>query len=310
MIEVLYRASSGNTYNLKLKNKMRLKTANFHKYGWTRDVSALRFGELLNRFTKDPQIYAATLMFVSGYDANRDAVRELHEDFERDIIMQTPGRLIWGDCYIDCYAISSSTEPDENHLWAKNDVEFYCPNPFWIQEKSISIEPSSGSEHHNAYEKRYAFAHFYMYPYYYATEITKSTLALGYYGFSDLRIVAYGPFSALYLNIGGNVYNVQYSCAEGEHMVIDTRQSGIYKGQAYVMTAGGQKINVFDYRNPLYSLYAKVPPAEHVSIDYTRTYGVDLTFYMERSEPIGGTGNDYGAILAQDGAAITAKLGE
>ena len=309
MIQVLYQASSGNVYNLKFKRKMRLKTANFHKYGWTRDVSALRFGELLNRFTKDPQVYQATLMFVAGYDANREAVRALHEDFERDIIMQTPGRIIWGDCYIDCYVISSSTYPAENNLWATNDIDIYCPNPFWIQEKSISISPSSGGEI-DYYTKRYAYTTWYMYPYSYAAEATKSTLALGYYGFSDVRIVAHGPFSAMYLSIGGNVYNVQYSCAEGEYMVVDTRQNGIYKGQAYVVTAGGQKVNVFDYRNPLYSLYEKVPPADHVSIDYSRTYGVDITFYMERSEPIGSGADDYAAILAQDGAAITAKMGE
>lgn len=307
MIEVLYRASSGNTYNLKMKRKMRLKTANFHKYGWTRDVSARRYGEILNRFTKDPQIYAATLMFVSGYEANREAIDELHADFERDIINQTPGRLIWGDCYIDCYAISSSTEPDANGLWAKNDVEFYCPYPFWIQEKSVSILPLDEEEEADSTVKNYAPG--YAYSYSYGARSIKVVTTLDYFGRSDFRMVAYGPFADLYVDIGGNVYNVNYPVAAGEYMVVDSRQSGLYKGQAYVVRANGEYINVFDYRNPLYSLFAKVPPGT-ISIMYPRTYGIDLTFFMERSEPIGGGSDDYAAILAQDGAAITAKMGD
>ena len=308
MINVKYQASSGNVYNLKMKQKMRLKTANFHKYGWTRDVSARRYGELVNRFTKEPQVYQATLMFVAGYDANREAVDALHADFERDINMQTPGRIVWGDCYIGCYITSSSTEPADNNLWTKNDIEIYCPYPFWIQEKEISLLPISDEEEVDPRVKSYETGK-YQYWYSYGARAIKEVIAIDYFGYSDFKLIAYGPFSNVYVTVGPNVYNVNYPAAEGEYMVIDSRQTGIYKGQAYLVKANGEKVNVFDYRNPLYSLYEKIAPGA-VTIAYPRTYGIDLTLYMERSEPISTGGDDYAAILAQDGAAITAKMGE
>lgn len=279
-VNVQYIASSGNIYNLKTDGELKIKNANFHNYDWTPDVVQNRFGTSVSRFTREAITYAVTLYFYGSYAMCKSHIEAMHADFERDKINLSPGRLVWGDCYIDCYATSSSTYPGDGNAWVVNEVEFYCPYPFWIQEQSISIQPIGASPVGDR-EKKYNYQYYYAY----GANQTSTTVNLDYYSDCDFRMVAYGSFSALYVTISGNVYNVQYPAAAAEYMVIDSRQNGIYKGQAYLVGNNGAITNVFDYRNPEYSLYEKIP-AGTITIDYPRTYGLDITFFMERSEPI------------------------
>lgn len=279
-VNITYIASSGNEYNLKAENELRIKEANFHNYEWEIEASENRFGVSIDRFAKAPVIYPVTLMFMGTYDQNRANIEALHSDFERDILTQSPGRLVWGKCYIECYARGSSTYPDENNVWTRNEVEFYCPYPFWIQESFISI-PALGQVPLTQGEKKYS----YQYDYAYAPGGNDVYVDLGFYGASDFRLVAYGPFGSLFVTMGGNVYNVAYSADPGDAIVIDTRRHGVQKGEVYHVNPIGDKTNLFDYRNPLYPLFASIP-AGPFQISYSRDYGIDLTLYHERSEPI------------------------
>ena len=49
-------------------------------------------------------------------------------------------------------------------------------------------------------------------------------------------------------------------------------------------TAGGQKINAFDLRNKEESVFEQIPPGK-LALDWSGTFGFDLTLYEERSEP-------------------------
>ena len=68
-------------------------------------------------------------------------------------------------------------------------------------------------------------------------------------------------------------------------MTIDSRQKGRLKGEAYLVKEDGTRVNVFDYRAPECRLFKKVPPGR-LTIDYSRQHGIDLTVFLERSEPI------------------------
>lgn len=278
---VKYVASSGNEYNLKADG-LKVKEANFHKYEWAMDVSEYRFGVTVDRWRKEAITYATTLMFVGTYAENLALITALHADFERDIITNKPGRLIWGGCYIETFARASSTYPDETNLWTRNEVEFYCPYPFWIQEKSIQILPID-REATDDRDKGYSYQYWYQY----AKNKTITTVDLNYYAETDFKMVAYGPFASLYVTISDNVYNVNYAADAAEYMVIDTRRHGDQRGQAYLVRNNGTRVNVFDYRNPNRPLFQKVPPGTIV-INYPRQHGIDLTFFMERSEPVRG----------------------
>lgn len=309
MINIAYLASSGNSYNLQLSRMVRIKEANFHEYEWEYDGYELRYGSAITRFIKSAVEYEAKLYFYGSRINRREQIEALHADFERDITAQTPGRLIWGDCYIDVYAMKSSTYAGGNDLITENDVTFFCPYPFWIQEKKVSVVAIDQESLITETDKAYTDVK-YGYPYSYTIKPTSTWLSLDYYADCDFRLIAYGPFSTLYVTIGGNVYNIDYAADASEYIVIDNRAVGNLKGQAYLVRANGEKVNVFDYRNPLYSLFEKIK-AGNITISYSRTYGIDLTLFMERSEPVGsGTTDDYATILNDEGAALLAKLGD
>lgn len=303
MTTVYYVASSGNTYRLYIKKMVRISSANFHEYAWTYDATELQYGANIDRFRKEVATYEIELVFSGSIESRRTQITSMHNDFDRDIVNQSPGRIVWGDCYLDGYVIESSTAPfDGMHIWTTNKIIFMAPKPFWIQEASYTYPAISGSV--ISTDKQYTDTA-YGYSYSYAVGSGPISVTLDYYSDYDFQIVAYGPFSGLYVTMGGNVYNVDYPVVSGEYMVIDSRQNGNMKGQAYVVDASGNKTNVFNYRNPYYSLYEKVP-AGSIVIQYSRAYKLDVTFFMERSEPVVGNENsNYATLLDSEGDTLT-----
>lgn len=304
MTNIFYIGSSGNVYQLRVDRMVRIHEANFHDYEWKYEISELQYGANIDRFRKDVAEYEFELVFTGSKGSRQIQIDALHADFERDIVNQTPGRIVWGDCYIDGYAVASVTEPfDGVHVWTRNTIKFMCPYPFWIQEKTYSYTPVSPDLRET--DKEYTDVH-YGYPYSYVLGGGGMSIDLDYYAGCDFKLTAFGAFSELYVTMGGNIYNVNYPVDSASYMVIDSRQTGNMKGEAYVMT-GGNKVNVFDFRNPYHSLFAKIP-AGIITIQYPRTYGIDLTLFMERSEPvIGDAANNYAALLERDGNILTVQ---
>lgn len=139
MIKLQYVASSGNIYDLN-SNGILTREANFHSWAWQASGVALQYGQRLVQFTRDAVTYTADLV-LKGPKPQRQAILEaLHEDMERDVRLQTPGRLIWQSWYIPCYAVESTTEPQANRT--DNTVGFFCPRPFWVRERAVHFEKS------------------------------------------------------------------------------------------------------------------------------------------------------------------------
>ena len=148
---VVYEDSRGNSFDLMVKDTMRIKTASFHEYEWTKEVTDKRFGERLRAWGKDAKQYPVTILFEGS---NREELlNTFHDALEYDLINMSPGTLHWNDYYIECYGISSKTYPDSNDkLATANDVVFYCPSPWWktvFFNATISPEDSSGEVNEN-----------------------------------------------------------------------------------------------------------------------------------------------------------------
>ena len=278
-VKVTYTGSSGNTYNLKVKERLRLKKANFHKYSWTMDTTKQQYGVTVDGFRRDPIFYDASLIFTGSYEENKELLEALHADFERDILTEKEGKLTWGDYSIGMFVTSSSTYPIDNEE-TQNDISIYCPYPFWSKEKTITIYTYTPTILDT--DKKYN----YQYSYSYASSQERIVhFNTGHYAESNFRIMAYGPFSELNVEINDDVKRVVYAVSAGEYMVIDSRTNGQYKGSAYVVKSDGSIVNVFDYRAPGYQLFKKVAPGI-IDIDYSRAHGIDFTVFLERSEPI------------------------
>lgn len=280
-IDVIYEASSGNRYNLKT-DPLLIGVGNFHNYVWDKEVTALRYGERVESWKKNAQTYATTFWMVGTESQNRLVLQNLHNDFERDIFSKKPGKIIWNQDYIECYIIESSTYPHENRQWTVNEVNIYCPSPFWISEQVISIQPiiddgSSEGQEYLDYPFEYTFDY---------TWVTSTVvpIEIDHYADSSFKLVIFGPASSPSILIGDNTYSVNVSVLEGEYLTIDSRDTADRDRQVYLTRNNGSIQNVFDLRNPNYQILKRIPPGKF-DVVYPRTYGIDLHIYKERSEP-------------------------
>ena len=278
MINVIYESSNGKRFDLKA-DPIKIKNANFHNYAWTREIVSMRYGERVQHFSKDPQEYETTLYLRGSLSQVRRTLYELHNEFESDIVNQTPGKIWWHNSYIPCFITASSTYPHENDVWVCNEITIYCPSPFWIEEKSFSFFPIEEQTSYPYLDFNVDFSYDFSYK-------PRAVLPIetGHYAPSSFRMIIHGPCSNPNIVVGGNVYNVNVTIPTGGYLVIDSRQETQIGHQVYLVNENGEISNVFDNRNPDYPILERIPGGT-VDLTYPRTYGIDLTLYLERSEP-------------------------
>jgi hypothetical protein len=284
MPKVYFQSSNGTKFDLKAFTGCKMQEANFHKYSWGRASTQKQFGEVLDRFTKDAQLYSAKIIFRGSVEDRREQVEKFHFETERDITQMKFGRIYWGSDYIECFVIDSDTHPGTSPYETENEVTFYCPYPFWIEEQVIDVRPSEESIISTDKGYRVEDNLGYPYPYSYATAPNTSHFYIDHYAPSDFKLIAYGPFYEMYVNIAGNVYNVNYPVRANQYLTIDSRQSTPADKKCFVTSESGIETNVFDYRNPNYPLFKQIPGGSNL-ISYIRDYGLELTIFKERSEP-------------------------
>lgn len=273
-VNLRYVASSGRSYNLRSDTLRLGRGTNFHKWKWIATAVALKLGARVTAFKKDPAVYEAELALFGTSESKQKLLDDLHDDFELDIRNLTPGRLIWNDYYIECFATESSTEPDDSNMIVDNTVSFYCPYPFWIKEESRTFKPRTGSIEESFLDYPYDF------PYDFYSGISGSeTWATGFPFKSDFKMTIFGPAANPRILINGHAYQVFDVIEASEYVVIDSKPGTVEK-----TTATGQKINIFDLRNKEESVFEELPPGA-LQISWTGTFGFDLTLYEERSEP-------------------------
>lgn len=132
---IKYRASSRNEYSLYAE-KMRATEGSFHKYSWKPDSKQAKLGEILKDFTKEAQSYDITLQFRGELPERKALLDRLRNDFENDVVTKKPGRMYFGDYWIDGYCVESETGVSKiKNTWSQNDIIFYCPYPFGAAKK-------------------------------------------------------------------------------------------------------------------------------------------------------------------------------
>lgn len=179
----------------------------------------------------------------------------------------TPGVIIWGDYYINCYITSSSTYPDENiDRWTDNDILIYCPYPFWIKEQDWRYEILSGSSVQSDYlDYKMDF------PY----EFTSNT-SIAKYLINDsqnpvnFKMIIHGKCSNPMIQIGGHTYQVNTTVGENEYLVIDSKNNTIQRVLMY-----GTKVNEFNNRYKRESVFEKIRPGK-MSVVWSGSFALDI----------------------------------
>lgn len=281
MIEIKYRCSNGNEYNL-IGDRMRVTNGNFHKYSWNKNVVESANGDILKGFSKEAITYSITINFRGRLEERKKLLDDLTNDFEYDITTKKPGKIIYGEYYIECYVIESETNISEiKNNWSQKVLKIYCPKAYWISEQHITIPAISKIQTMAVNNtKKYP----YTYPYRYADVYKNTKVNIDHYAESDFRMIAYGPTANVNVSINGHKYHVDYPIESGEHMVIDSRDYLPPNERIYLVKSNGEKINVFNYRDPEHSVFQKIAPG-YATIYYNQSYGIDLTIFKERSEP-------------------------
>ena len=272
-VNLQYKASSGNVYNLKADG-IRTKEANYHAWSWGVNGTTLQFGNRISDFTRKPAQYETRLILSGSYAQRKQMLETLHDDFELDVRNKTPGRVIWGDYYLDCYVTDSSTFPDENSVWTDNDVVFYAPYPFWIKEDTRTFMPQDapGTQEFLDYEFDYNYDYFYGNP---GIAIWQNDFPFS----SEFKMTVYGPVSDPRVLVNGYPYQFFDTLEGTEYVVIDSRSNTITK-----YLANGTHISIFDLRNKSESIFQQMPSGT-LTFNWSGAFGFDLTLYEERSEP-------------------------
>lgn len=269
-----YVASSGREYNLRSETLRTRRGASFHAWKYDPSAVALQYGERVTAFTKDAATYEATLTLFGTEEEKLALLDQMHDDFELDMRNVTPGRLIWNDYYIECFASESETDPDDSNFLVDNKVSFYCPSPFWVREKTRHFYSRAGDTQESFLDYPYD------YPYDYFSGVSGAESWPTEIPFeSDFLMTIFGPCTDPRILINGHAYQILDTLEQSERVTIDSKQGTIVK-----TLANGRTENAFDLRNKSESVFDKFP-AGTLQISWPGTFGFDLTLFEERSEP-------------------------
>lgn len=215
-----------------------------------------------------------------GQKNARNLINELTDIFEVDVINGVSGKLYIDDWHLPCFIYSSEKDRWETDKLISCIYGVVTDHPVWIHEQSISIPPLTTAAVSNDKVKSYPYGYTYGYP----ASKTATRINIDHYAESDFKMIIYGPAVDININIAGHPYCVHYQVQAGEYLTIDSRDTQPADRRVYLTKSNGDKVNVFNYRDSVYSVLKKIPPGE-ITIDYNRLYGIDLTIYIERSEP-------------------------
>lgn len=272
MVNITYTASSGHVYDLQATILQR--EANYHIWEWLPVVTDLQYGAKVSAFGRGPAVYTTQLVFRGPHNQRKALIDALHEDFELDVRTLRPGRITWGEYYIDCFISSSSTHPDDEHLWTDNDISIYCPRPFWVKEDRRTFVPQEtpGAQTFLDYEFDYEYDYFYGNP----------GIAIWQTGNpfkSDFQLIIFGPVIDPRILINGYPYQVFDTLEGTDRLTIDSRKNTVIK-----TLSNGTEVNDFDSRNKTESVFEQIPGGT-LTLNWSGAFGFDLVLYEERSEP-------------------------
>lgn len=211
-------------------------------------------------------------------DSARIAMNKLTDHFNVDVIASVPGRLYIDDWYMNCYIYAR-----EAGRWETDRIISCCYKVIsdtlsWTTEKHLEFLPQT-SQSTGEDLKTYPYAYSYTYP----DEPQPQYIDNDHYDTADFQMIVFGERSRTYITIGDHLYHVEYPIEKGEYMVIDSRDTAKTGERVYLARNNGERVNLFDYRDPNQSIFARIPAGKSI-IDVDGA-GVNITLYQKRSEP-------------------------
>lgn len=202
------------------------------------------------------------------------AADRVYSVFDYDVLHNTDGRLYTDTgFYLPCRILASSKSDWMTGIpYMFQEFTAVSTVGVWIGpvQKSFTTALETVSD---------GLDHPYDYPYDYAPSGTGTVFwSMDAVTDSDFQMLIYGPCVDPTVLINGQPHTVYTTLQESEYMMIDSRDHTVVK-----VTRTGTRINAYDDRSKVYSVFAKIPP--DAVITWNGSFSFDITAFVERSEP-------------------------
>ena len=228
---IRYINSEGKEYKF-YDARVRATSGNFHKHAWTPETSKRKIGETVQGFEKDAAEYEITFTVRGALEDRKTFLDEMQDAFETDVLLERPGRIYFGDYYIDGFVTSSETKTSDIAVYySQNKVKLYCPRPIWTKENPYTFHSYGVSSSDN---KRYPGR----YPHRYANGMNNTYIQNHHFTDANFTLVIYGPVVNPQVIIGDKSYLVNIVLEQGERLEIDSRTRTVTK-----ISKNGEQVN-------------------------------------------------------------------
>ena len=209
---IRYINSEGKEYKF-YDARVRATSGNFHKHAWTPETSKRKIGEIVQGFEKDAAEYEITFTVRGALEDRKTFLDEMQDAFETDVLLERPGRIYFGDYYIDGFVTSSETKTSDIAVYySQNKVKLYCPRPIWTKENPYTFYSYGASSSDN---KRYPGR----YPFRYANGMNNTHVQNPHFTDANFTLVIYGPVVNPQVIIGDKSYLVNIVLEQGDRLV-------------------------------------------------------------------------------------------
>ena len=280
MSTCIYTNSAGASFNLLDFQNVKLKDAQLHKYSWNAEAVKYKFGELLQTFTKDAQVFSAKFKVFGSAAERREKLNTFHDATEHDIMLTQPGTLTVDGYTIECYVIESdTTAPENQELETTNDVTIYCPFPFWLKETKYEIESSGTDMVVDGLDFPFDLPCDLGVAGYRKVIPFNTTIPL------DFRIVVYGVVTDPSIYINGHLYKVNVTVPQNSTLTISSIEKNDREKGVFITYPSGNTTSVLYARDRNSYIFEPIKGSGNIVVSSTQAMKFDLYIIEKRSEP-------------------------
>ena len=209
------------------------------------------------------------------------AIDQLENVAEKDVLNTTPGRLYVGSSYMKGWLVGTTKDRWLQDLDSiSNELTFKSDYPYWITEEEFHFyKQGSGNA-----EKMEWLEFPYNFPYEFSKVRNLQYINNSNYTASGFKMIIYGPCINPLIRIAGHIYELRTTLYEGEYAVIDSSTRYAKDRKIVKVRNDGTEENLFNSKNNASSIWEKIPAGLSI-VSWNGAFGFDIILFNERGMP-------------------------
>lgn len=204
-------------------------------------------------------------------------IAKLNDILDRDSITVSPGRLYYGDCYLNC-AFMERNFPNKFLKKSSTVVEYTLvtsKESYWNRDILYTFEGGKKVEDKNGLNYEYNYEYNYT-----QGTANEEMVDNDYFNLCDFQLTIHGYAHNPQIIIGENIYRFDYTVQKEDRIIIDSINK-----TAILQKGNGVSINMFPYREKAYDIFKKIGSGENM-IWWNGDYDIDILLIQNRGEPM------------------------